>query len=812
MEKIKKSLEKLFAKHRLIFWYDEGSLQKLFEELDIPQKKLLLDENEFGIKYKVLKEYPTEQFLIYSPHPRPKDEENLLLDLILAHHLFDADKASIVINELGLDLSLKNVVKTYEEFFNAKKRVERLKNFTITNEKELLYAMIAALLQTKASMEDFLFALLRELAKNESKKLSELKKFGLDNYLFDELARVFGFEGESFEAFAIELIVSHFYFNIDREKMPLNREAVIFVSKWMDSVKNRESFEILSKRVAKRIEIEKILESIPVQKLQDVDTFEEIDKKIIIHLKNALLKNGSFDEEIVEKRKNLFWYEKFENIYNALDYAFRLYRFIESLHIGFRSLDKGFDSYIKHYYKGDLYYRKFLLYSKKESRSLHDLYHAIEDRYEIFQRDINDRWQNLLDEEDRISIDGYGAQKDFFQKYVQPNLDKKVFVIISDALRYEAGYELYQKLLEQNRLDVQIDAMAASVPTYTQLGIASLLPHRSLAFKNGDTILIDGQNSSGSANRDKILKNSIEKSVYLHSEEFLGYKRGDAFIKEHRLFYIYHNDIDAISDHALSEENCVFSVERAFEKLQKIIKHVFNLNGNFVIVTADHGFLYQDRALDESEFCAWEKIGTIEKSNRRFIIGKNLYEDRCTKKFAARKLGIDGDEEVLIAKSINRLRVKGGGNRFVHGGAALQELAIPVIVCKKRRKDDVRSVEVDILKSFSKITSNQIAISFFQREPIKEKIRPRTLKIAFYAKDGELLSNIHKITFDKKEQDTRDLEYKVQFLFNQKALEYQGQEIYLKMIETIEGTNIEKTYKEEPFTLYISFMNDFDEL
>ena len=812
MEKIKKTLEKLFSKHRLIFWYDDGSLQPLFEELDISQEKLLLDGNEFGVKYKLLKEHPSEQFLIYSPHPKPKDEENLLLDLILSNHLFDADKASIVVNELGLDLALKSVIKRYEAFFNAKKRVEKLKKITIKSEKDLLYGMISTILHTKNSIEDFLFALLAEYARGESKKLQELKKFGLDVYLFDELKNIFGFAGESFDAFVIELILSHFYFSVDQEKMPLNKEAVIFVSKWMDSVKNKGSFEILSKIVAKRIEIEKLLETIPIQKLQDVDTFEEIDKKIIIHLKNTLLKNGTFDKEIIEKRKNLFWYENFANIYNALDYALRFYRFIESLQIGFRSLDEGFDSYIKHYYKGDLYYRKFLFYSKKESRSLHDLYHAIEDRYEIFQRDINDSWQNLLDKEDCISINRYEAQKDFFQTYVQPNLDKKVFVIISDALRYEAGYELFQRLLEQNRFEVQIEPMVASVPTYTQLGIASLLPYRSLAFKNGDTILVDGQNSSGSANRDKILKNSIEKSVYLNSEEFLKFKRGDAFIKEHRLFYIYHNDIDAISDHALSEENCVFSVERAFEKLQKIIKHVFNLNGNFVILTADHGFLYQDRVLDEGEFCSWEKIGTIEKTNRRFIIGKNLYENRCTKKYAARKLGIDSDEEVLIARSINRIRVQGGGNRFVHGGAALQELAIPVIVCKKIRKDDVRSVEVDILKSFSKITSNQIVISFFQREPIEEKIKPRTLKIAFYAKDGELLSNIHKITFDKRERDSRDLEYRVQFLFNQKALEYQGQEIYLKMIETIEGTNIEKTYKEEPFTLYISFMNDFDEL
>lgn len=45
-----------------------------------------------------------------------------------------------------------------------------------------------------------------------------------------------------------------------------------------------------------------------------------------------------------------------------------------------------------------------------------------------------------------------------------------------------------------------------------------------------------------------------------------------------------------------------------------------------------------------------------------------------------------------IPKSINRLRLKGSGSRFVHGGATLQEVVIPVISINKKRQSDVGKV------------------------------------------------------------------------------------------------------------------------
>jgi hypothetical protein len=74
---------------------------------------------------------------------------------------------------------------------------------------------------------------------------------------------------------------------------------------------------------------------------------------------------------------------------------------------------------------------------------------------------------------------------------------------------------------------------------------------------------------------------------------------------------------------------------------------------------------------------------------RRFVLGRGLQADSGLRKFSSAELGLTGDLEALIPKSINRLRLKGSGSRFVHGGASLQEVVIPVLRVNKKRQSDL---------------------------------------------------------------------------------------------------------------------------
>lgn len=72
------ALTNLFAKQRLVFWYD--SRQEFGDEfaaLELPRvEKITLANNEFGVKYRVLRQQPEQQFLLYRAGPEPPPLEN----------------------------------------------------------------------------------------------------------------------------------------------------------------------------------------------------------------------------------------------------------------------------------------------------------------------------------------------------------------------------------------------------------------------------------------------------------------------------------------------------------------------------------------------------------------------------------------------------------------------------------------------------------------------------------------------------------------------------------------------------------------
>ena len=70
---IERALVKLFDRHRIVFWYDaKQELRDDFEALQLPGvEKLELINNEYGIKYKLLREQPEQKFLLYREGPQP---------------------------------------------------------------------------------------------------------------------------------------------------------------------------------------------------------------------------------------------------------------------------------------------------------------------------------------------------------------------------------------------------------------------------------------------------------------------------------------------------------------------------------------------------------------------------------------------------------------------------------------------------------------------------------------------------------------------------------------------------------------------
>ena len=67
-ERIVQGLQSQFEKHRIVFWYDsKKEMREQFDTLEMSGiEKLELNNNEFSIKYRILRKHPKQKFLIYN--------------------------------------------------------------------------------------------------------------------------------------------------------------------------------------------------------------------------------------------------------------------------------------------------------------------------------------------------------------------------------------------------------------------------------------------------------------------------------------------------------------------------------------------------------------------------------------------------------------------------------------------------------------------------------------------------------------------------------------------------------------------------
>jgi hypothetical protein len=254
------------------------------------------------------------------------------------------------------------------------------------------------------------------------------------------------------------------------------------------------------------------------------------------------------------------------------------------------------------------------------------------------------------------------------------------------------------------------------------------------------------------------------------------------------------------------------AAEETLEELLRVIKKLANANASNVLVTADHGFIYQNHPLQDSDFLSTQPEGAeVLYTDRRFVLGRGLVEHASFKTLQPKQLGLAGDLQVQIPKSINRLRLKGSGSRFVHGGATLQEVVIPVISINKKRQSDVGRVDVEFIGGGGKtITTGQLAVVFYQTEPVTDKKQARRLRAGIYTLAGESISDEHELTFDFASDNPRERELPVRFILSRKADEVNNQQVELRLDEQVESTSHYAKYKAVRYTVRRSFTSEFD--
>lgn len=334
---------------------------------------------------------------------------------------------------------------------------------------------------------------------------------------------------------------------------------------------------------------------------------------------------------------------------------------------------------------------------------------------------------------------------------------------------------LAEQLRRETQSKVSLGSCAGIFPTVTKFGMAALLPHKQLSINersNGDLqILADGM-STDAGNRDKVLKATNSNSVALKYKDIAPMRRAErsALVKGMDVVYIYHDKVDEASH---TSDSMVFpACDDAIEEIKNIVRIIRNeFSGTRVYITADHGFLYTYSPLSEDSKV--DKTTPSEQDveiDRRYLITRN----GATPDYLLPVKFMDDGYDAFSPRESVRIKKKGGGLNFVHGGISLQEMVVPVIEYHYLRNDskayqrnkakyDTKPVEVGLLSASRKISNMIFSLNFYQKDAVGDNRSAANYLLYFVDSNGnrsviqQRLSQIRPVTMDRSEHSAAAL-------------------------------------------------------
>jgi uncharacterized protein (TIGR02687 family) len=795
-----------FTQHRIVFWHDpEQSFQS-----DLPNLVLdgitVLDmqgRSLFETKKRIELDEPQQRFLLYFPHVEPEPEKDWLLDMRLYSEQFFADASSMLLHELGIPkMALRTHIRERQSFFN-KKNTAALKRLVTENEDELSLdrKMMAVLLKAdSAELADILLSLLKDYAlvleagidTDKLPSMALLHKQGLQDSLWTLLQNEFSYQTEepSLPDFTRKLFCTELWSqmdSLDRDWLLQNvlktaagrSTALALLVNWRDSLSYAGYYQTIASVLERQLEISRRMEDCTPDDLASCKTFEALEQIIIRGLVSALLEadkalDHAYFESVLSDRRTGYWCRVrdgyYAHIYAALQQAERLFGLRHTHLDGFHyaAARDMFIAYTQELFGFDQAYRQFKYALRQVANHggdiLRRLDEAVENLYtNWYLYEVGLAWDRHLASEERMthwSLPSVPSQQQFYERQVKSLLAgkqvKRVFVIISDALRYEVAEELASLINAEKRFKADIASQLGVLPSYTQLGMAALLPHQQLTYANGqDVVQVDGQSSAGLENRHRIL--AAVNGMAVSSKDVIGWSKqeGRDQVRDKAVVYIYHNTIDDICDKQGGEDRTPEVCRDAITELNHLVGRIVNnLNGSRVIITADHGFLFQQQALEQTgkTELAVKPTDTL-KTKKRYILGRQLpRHDECWKGRIADTANGGDDTEFLLPKGAQRFHFVGGA-RFVHGGAMLQEVCVPVVHIRELEKESIAQHEkqpVGVVAASQpiRLVNNIDKVRFIQTDPLGERFKARKLEVYVLDAAGNGVSSREPLNFD----------------------------------------------------------------
>ena len=788
VEKVQHSIKT--DQKNLVFYFDaDGSVKEELPAIKEAGIKVIeVKSNFFQLKYQLEYELSGEQVFVYHNYSKPNDTELKkypLLDLLKANTELRLDDISEFLAQFQLPDHMESFIKPYIKQLKTKtnqKKLAKILDAQHLTEDTLKLGLISLALDfnTVVSKNECLAKLLiiSQDTKSFEKAIKTLNELELADVIQKWIKLLTNESGELTLDFIKQVacklkynyltqLIDHTVKEDDYAKLKLNNSSDInriqaFFNDWKENKTLAGSLDDVLNEVAFSVDSLKVLSWYGTQADYGYYSDQMVSEIIQGFYFNVQKSPQQISEECTKwLRPNFTTGVNYLQI-QFIDYVARTYSILAvNRSFDYHRPEEFIDAYKKELYKVDYYYRKALVVFDQVQDKLFEyeekakeLHAAISERYDRFIIDLNVKWQSSLKDIqfnfDEINVD---KQYNFYTDNIR-SFNNKLVVIISDALRYELGQELYEDLLSESKNNVAIEPCLASIPSYTNLGMSNLLPNTGLELEKGDNDMVFKINgtSTVSTNRAAILQSVEPESDTI---DFSDLKRMDkaekrAFFRKNRITYVYHDRVDSMGDKKRTEHQTFEAGVKALDDLNWMIR---NISGEMsipnIIVTSDHGFIYNYNELPEANREDTPKTKGYDRKHVRFVVAEDFENEIDGYEVPMRNTtNIDTDLKVAIPRATNRYRRQGAGIQFVHGGASMQELLTPVIKYYKHAKEIKKTVTFKRIDNTDRITSGSLKLQLIQDEAVSNNLKAADMVFGLYGDDGKMLSNEVEVNFN----------------------------------------------------------------
>ena len=811
---------------KLIFWYDDnGDFAEDIDSLALAGAKVyhLQPDNQFYTKYFLERVDTATSYLIYAPFPKPDIEDNHLEDTLLYSKRFFADRTALLCADLGIKEEYRWLFEKHSNLFSQTDFTRRFCGLEIDtyNEETIQIGLLCAACKTHTcSFDEVVCALLTTGELTDNPLLANLEKYGLTEMFWQFCERQFGY-GDVTPSLE-RLVVTLFVTSVDKcipSELPKAWKpfvaykvgsSISFLDSMRNSVLYRERYNELSDHVAVGLKAEQALAGYPPEDLLDCDMFRAVDRILVRWLTERLLAedigarlNGLSISAICQKRTKMYFGSQNRSEYLLLGNAYIL---ISAAN--YRCPD-AIRNIVKQYQDSacglDQSYRKFYLYydQMEDSETFEPLRELVENIYtNVYLAEQLPKWNAALAAPGRLEV--LPLQRDFYSWHLE-QAEVRTVVIISDAMRYEVGQELLIRMQDDPKCTARLDVMLGVLPSYTQLGMAALLPHRTLEMTDDFRVLTDGIQGSDLAARQKILQSHCPQSVCVQLDDIKALNKTNLreIFTGKQIVYVYQNQIDAHGDEPRTEDEVFNACEQAMDEIMKLIRKLATSANTTHFI--DHGFLYQRGKRAESGKIAGIK-DTKSLQNHRFIVaGAPVQEQGVQSISMGEILGCEDGKFVSFPIGNSIFKLSGGGQNYVHGGSSPQEMLIPVLEIKMEKGHvETHPAQITLVSILRKVTNLITNLDFLQSEPVSDVVRAAAYKVFFVSERNERISNENTYIADSRESETQKRIFRMRFTFkNQKY--NRDEQYYLVACDADAGIELFR----HPVIIDLAFTDDF---